>query len=100
MTKDKWDKLKITSEMLKNNWPVIVLAFTALSSGVTNAMQYYTNTDLVAEDKAKSEQIAQIANHYAQPVKIERKIYKTDCGVCQQLKSRVEKLEKTQIRWH
>ena len=70
MTKDRWDKFKISSDALKANWPILLLALTALSSGITNASQYITNSDQEAE---KNEAIREVAigfqNAITEPVK-------------------------------
>jgi len=58
MAKDRWDKFKISSDALKANWPIILVALTALSSGITNASQYITNSDQEAE---KNEAVRQVA---------------------------------------
>jgi len=82
MSKDSYDKLKIVSEVLKNNWPILVIAFTALSSMATNASQYMTNTDHEAEQQASQEQIAMIANHYAVTTTPKIVVQKSSCGNC------------------
>lgn len=80
--KDAYDKLKILSEVLKNNWPMIILACTALSSMMTNASQYMTNSDHEIEKKASQEQIAAIANHYAATTTPKIVVQKSPCGDC------------------
>ncbi len=77
MKKDRYDKLKIFSEVLRNNWPLLVLAFTALSSLATNASQYTNNE---AEQMALHKQIQNIAAHYASTPKEKTIIRK--CGNC------------------
>ena len=69
--KDAWDKFKISSDALKANWPIILVALTALSSGITNASQYITNLDQEAE---KNDAIREVAIGFqnaitAKPVK-------------------------------
>lgn len=77
--KDRYDKIKILSEVLKNNWPLVLICFGGLSSLATNATQFATNSDHEAEAKAAQEQIATIANHYAATTP---KIVKSSCGDC------------------
>lgn len=78
--KDSYDKLKILSEVIKNNWPLVLICFTGLSSLATNAAQMVTNQDLEIEQKASQEQIATIANHYTTTPKIA--VQKPNCGNC------------------
>jgi hypothetical protein len=69
MAKDIWDKFKIISDILKNNWPMIVLAFTTLGSAYGNMSQYFEKDEIV---EAKNKQIKAIAEYYnpPKPVKV------------------------------
>jgi len=75
--KDAWDKFKISSDALKANWPIILIALTALSSGITNATQYVTNQGQEAE---KNEAIRQVAIGF-QSVMTKKEV-KPTCGNC------------------
>ena len=88
--KDAWDKLKITSDVLKNNWPLVLMAITALSSLSTNAAQYFSGVEKEAEVLAAQQQVTEVANHLTQT-----KIIIKESG-CTECIRRIEKLE----RWH
>jgi len=74
-----YDWIKLGSDVIKNNWPQLILLCGMLGSFGTNASQYFTNVDHEAEQKAKDEQIAAIANHYAATTP---KTVKSSCGNC------------------
>jgi len=77
--KDAWDKFKISSDALKANWPILLMALTALGSGITNANQYATNQSQEAE---KNEAVRQVAIGFQSAmVKTEPKPVKS-CGNC------------------
>ncbi len=83
--KDAYDKIKILSEVLKNNWPILVLAFTALSSMATNAAQFMNNADLEAEKIKAVREVAigfQTAMIEIEPKKV---VKKSTCGQCKNL---------------
>lgn len=61
MAKDIYDKLKIISDILKNNWPLVLMGITAITSASGNIMQYFENDEILEQ---KDEQIAAIANYY------------------------------------
>jgi len=67
--KDGWDKFKITSEALKNNWPVILLACTALSSGLTNMNQFFIGQEDDLMKDAMKDTITVLAETYVEPQK-------------------------------
>ena len=86
MAKDFYDKLKISSEVLKNNWPLVLMFITAVSSGMGNIGQYFTMQEAEEENV---NQIAAIVEHLtATP-----KIVQSPCGDCI---NRIKQLE----RWH
>lgn len=95
MAKDFYDKIKIWSEVLKNNWPMLILAFSALSSLSTNAAQYFAKVEVERDLANSQDQVAAVANHLT-AIKIPKaapKIVIPSCGDCIK---RIEKLE----RWH
>ena len=82
MGKDAYDKLKILSEVLRNNWPIFVIAFTALGSMATNAAQFVTNQDL---ETSKVKAVREVAVGFQQAmIKTEPKkiIMKSSCDKC------------------
>lgn len=85
MAKDFYDKLKIWSEVLKNNWPMIVLAFTALGSLGTNLNQYFGIQDKEVEIQQAHKQIENIANYYAK--KPTKPVKCPDCGLKEHIKN-------------
>ena len=91
MAKDFYDKIKILSEILKNNWPVLVLLFTALSSMSTNAVQYFAKAEVEQDLINSQDQVTAVANHLT--AKATPKIVVPSCGGCIK---RIKKLE----RWH
>jgi len=46
MAKDKWDKIKVISDVVKDNKLFVAMLFTSLGSMATNANQYMNNSDL------------------------------------------------------
>ena len=76
--KDAWDKFKISSDALKANWPILLLALTALSSGITNATQYVTNQGQEAE---KNEAIREVAIGFQNAITAPVKVVKS-CNSC------------------
>jgi len=82
MAKDTYDKLKILSEVLKNNWPLILMCLTALGSGITNMNQYFVGQNYEAE-KNKAIHDVTIGFQNAM-IEIEPKeiIVKSTCSPC------------------
>lgn len=79
MAKDFWDKFKITSEALKNNWPMLLLGATAISSGLTNLNQYFVGQEDDFMKSAMKDQITVLAETYVKPKTI---TIKQSCGSC------------------
>lgn len=65
--KDAYDKIKILSEVIKNNWPQFLLVGTLLSSAGFNVNQYFGVQEKETEIEETRKQIARIADHYAAP---------------------------------
>ena len=91
--KDKWDKLKIMSDVIKNNWPLIIIGLTALSSLSTNAIQYFTKAGVEQELVATQNQVTAVASHFTATTTPKIVVRESPCGNCIK---RIEKLEK----WH
>jgi len=72
MAKDRWDKFKISSDALKANWPILLMAMTVLGSGITNASQYITSTEKDELTKAMKDQIEILVDYKPEPVPIGR----------------------------
>jgi len=81
--KDKWDKLKIASEALRNNWPQLLLICTLASSGIGNASQYFTIQD---KEQEKITAVREVATAFqaviAEPEKAVEKVRNSGCGSC------------------
>lgn len=78
--KDAYDKLKILSDILKNNWPMILMGLTALSSGLTNLNQYFIGEEDDLIKNAMAEQITILAKPYVKPKEITVKSTCNPCG--------------------
>lgn len=79
--KDKWDKLKISSEALKNNWPMLLLILGGLSSGIGNITQgYFANEDEELKT-AMAEQITILAETYVRPSQ-PKTVIRQNCDAC------------------
>lgn len=97
--KDGWDKFKISSEALKNNWPILLMAATALSSGLGNISQHF---DVQAKEAEKNQAIHDVAvgfHRVIAEIKPEdvkpKKVKKVDTG-CNYCKAEINKLKE----WH
>ena len=77
--KDAWDKLKIVSEVFKNNWPQFLLIGTLLSSAGFNLNQYFGIQEKEVEIQNTQKQITKIAEHYAAPKTVKVKTI-CNCG--------------------
>lgn len=77
MAKELYDWVKL---LLDNKW-LVMLCLTGAGSISTNIAQVFTVQEKETELISTQNQIAEIANYYAKP-KIEKKVYKLDCGVC------------------
>jgi len=82
MSKDGWDKFKISSEALKANWPIIVLGFGAISSGLTNLNQYFIGQEDDFMKDAMKDQITVLAETYVKPEAVKTTIIKSNCNQC------------------
>lgn len=96
--KDAYDKLKIWSEVLKNNWPQILLIGTLLSSGMGNIGQYFAIQD---KEQEKNKAVREVATAF-QTVMIEEKpIEKTNCGNCEStLKNHIKQYKRDLYEFH
>lgn len=96
MAKDFYDKLKILSEVLKNNWPLVLMGLTAISSLSANAAQFFGIQEKEQELKDTQQQVAAVANYVTKTVIVK----KDGCYECKKdiktLQSEVNQLK----RWH
>ena len=76
--KDAWDKFKISSEALKNNWPMILVAMTAISSGIGNITQHLG----WQEDKELNTALVETVTMLSPKPKKTQVIIKQDCNEC------------------
>jgi len=81
MPKDKWDKLKVISDVIKDNKLLFMFAISACGSFITNASQYMTNSDL---EISKQKAIHEVAKGFQSAIaELEPKPQKAyNCGKC------------------
>jgi len=78
--KDVYDKLKVISDIVKDNKWLVLIAFTGLSSMATNAGQFISSLSY-EEDKAKA--IHEVATGFQSAmIEIEPKVVKSTRSPC------------------
>ena len=92
--KDKWDKLKTISDIIKDNKVLVLMALTALSSGLTNLGQMIYGEEKDILINAMADQITVMAP------KQTRVIISSDCDGCIQRIETIEKKVNQLKRWH
>lgn len=82
MGKDAYDKLKILSDVLKNNWPQLLLICSLLGSSVGNIGQYFTIQD---KEQEKNEAVREVATAFQTVTMEDPKPIVSNCNNCEQL---------------
>lgn len=79
--KDAYDKLKIWSEVLRNNWPIVLLLCGALGSVATNVGQLFGYQEIEEELVQTQNQVTEVAKHFTKT----KVIIKDNCSNCESL---------------
>jgi len=80
--KDGWDKLKVISDVVKDNKFIVVICFTGLGSLVTNATQLVANQDLEQEKITAVHEVAAAFQSVMSETEPKKIIVKSNCNQC------------------
>jgi len=80
--KDSWDKLKVVSDVVKDNKLLIVACFTGLGSMVTNGVQLVTNQDLEQEKITAVHEVAKGFQSVMVDLEPKPKKVSSNCNKC------------------